>query len=64
MIFFNMFGLCASVLLGYTPSHKWELSWPAQVAQVKNSAAGCVLVQAVSATSGWKQLFAVLFTFF
>ena len=49
---------------GNTPSRKWELSWPAQVAQVKNSAAGCVLVQAVSATSGWKQLFAVLFTFF
>ena len=37
---------------------------PAQAAQVKNSTAGCVLVQAVSAASGWKQLFAVLFTFF
>ena len=36
---------------------------PAPAAPVKNSTAGCVLVQAVSAASGWTQLFAVLFTF-
>ena len=36
---------------------------PAQAAQVKNSTAGCVLVQAMSAASGWKQ-FAILLTFF